>query len=98
MVRRGKIVLLHDVLTLIKTRKQVLVSDVISEAKLSSTIAYEILEILTQSGLIETERNKQNRQIYKINQNGKKTLRAIRRLESTLTPIGMAYLGEPKIL
>ena len=94
MIRRAKIVLLKDVLTLIKTKKQASVTDIISEAKLSSTIAYEIIELLTQTGLVDTERTKQNRPIYKINKNGKKALRAIKRLETILTPMGMIYLGD----
>lgn len=94
MIRRGKVVLLKDVLTLIKTKKQVSISEIISEANLSSTIAYEIVELLTQTGLIVTERGKQNRATYKINQNGKKALRAIKRLETVLTPLGIAYIGD----
>ena len=94
MIRRGKIVLLKDVLTLIKTKKQASITEIISETNLSSTIAYEIVELLTQTGLIDTERTKQNRPIYKINKNGKKALRAIKRLETILTPIGKAYLGD----
>ena len=93
MVRRAKTVLLKDVLTLIKTKKQASITEIISETNLSSTIAYEIVELLTQTGLIDTERTKQNRRIYKINQNGKKALRAIKRLETILTPKGIAYLG-----
>jgi predicted transcriptional regulator len=94
MIRRGKIVLLKDVLTLIKTKKQASITEIISETNLSSTIAYEIVELLTQTGLIDTERTEQNRPIYKINKNGKKALRAIKRLETILTPIGKAYLGD----
>jgi predicted transcriptional regulator len=94
MIRRGKIVLLKDVLTLIKTKKQASITEIISETNLSSTIAYEIVELLTQTVLIDTERTEQNRPIYKINKNGKKALRAIKRLETILTPIGTAYLGD----
>jgi predicted transcriptional regulator len=94
MIRRAKIVLLKDVLTLIKTKKQASITEIISETNLSSTIAYEIVELLTQTVLIDTERTEQNRPIYKINKNGKKALRAIKRLETILTPIGKAYLGD----
>ncbi|MGA3110767.1 MAG: winged helix-turn-helix domain-containing protein [Candidatus Bathyarchaeia archaeon] len=94
MTRRAKIILLKDVLTLIKTKKHVSITEIISETNISSTIAYEIIEILTQTGLIDTERIKQNRPVYKINQNGKKALRAIKRFETIMTPIGIAYLGD----
>ncbi|MGD0644790.1 MAG: winged helix-turn-helix domain-containing protein [Candidatus Bathyarchaeia archaeon] len=94
MIRRGKVILLKDVLTLIKTKKQASITEIITETNISSTIAYEIVELLTKAGLIDAEAIKQNRLKYKINENGKKALRAIKRLETIITPMGIAYLGD----
>ena len=96
MVRRAKIILLRDVLALVKTREQTSITEIITGTKLSSAIAYEIVELLIQTGLIEKEMINQNRKIYKINKNGKKALRAIKRLETILTPKGAAYLGDKR--
>jgi len=91
--RRGKVMLLRDTLQFIKEKKQVRITELMANTKVSYQLVDELTTLLSEIGLISSLDNRAYKS-YHITPEGLRALRAIKRLQKILTPKGNIYLGD----
>jgi predicted transcriptional regulator len=89
-LRRDRVILVRDILREVKAKKRIGILALIENAKVSSTIGYEVTKVLLKAELIAKKDTGKKTYVFTITPEGKRALRLIGKIQGML---GENYLG-----
>lgn len=89
-MRRDRVILVRDILREVKANKRIGILALIENAKVSSTIGYEVTKVLLKAELIAKKDTGKKTYVFTITPEGKQALRLIGKIQGML---GENYLG-----